>query len=97
MKKLLFVLLSLIYTVGLSAGVIKTIHHSKCFCSDICELRDCAEKDKPFVDPLTGILFCKMRDWRNYVPNGCKLQACELPIEDDIKIPDTVEDIFETD
>lgn len=42
-----------------------------CYCSDVCNLRESRPDDKPFVDPETGLCFCKQRDQDNYLEHGC--------------------------
>jgi len=43
----------------------------QCYCSDLCDMRARKADDTPFVDPETGICFCKQRDKDNYIPHGC--------------------------
>lgn len=43
----------------------------QCYCSDLCGPRDVKPDDTPFIDPETGICFCKQRDKDNYKPHHC--------------------------
>lgn len=79
MKKLSILLLSLIFLFNLSSSNVQAQYQEdmpcRCYCSDKCGPRDSRPDDTPFVDPQTGLCFCKQRDLNNFVPHGCDLRA----------------------